>query len=521
MLRRTVRFYCSTGAQHYDVCVIGGGPSGIAAALRAEQYGKRVCLVEKYKVGGADLWDGALQSKTMWEMAKFYDRIKTFGPCLYKEHCLDGLEVNEHMMHESLNRASQTRQAQILEALSESGVSLLKGTAEFQSPNLIHVHTQEPGRAPQPINADYFIIASGSTPRVHPQYAANGTTIQTSDHIMRTPIPKSMVIIGAGVIGCEFASIAANFGKTKVSIIEKAERMLPNEDEDVASYVEGLLAKKGVVFHHNASLHKLESFEEVDTPFVRYTIKSAKSGELQSFDVERALISIGRVPNYSGLGIEKAGCSVRNGRLEVDQFGRCVPCNHIYAVGDATVDIALVNMGENEAMAAVDHIYRPRREIPPDTQNLSTIMFLDQEVASVGLSEKYCKENNIAYIAARYGYDFVTRAVCMGAAEGFVKIIVTNDREKTVLGVRAVGAHASSIVELASLAIHNQQSVYDMGELLPAYPAMTQGFQECLRVLVNRSILKPNVFPQVRLWRWSPGGFDRGRAYANQSRSRR
>jgi dihydrolipoamide dehydrogenase len=521
MLRSTGLRRCSTGAKHFDLCVVGGGPAGIAAALRAEQHNKKVCLIEKHKVGGADLWDGALQSKTMWEMAKFYDRIKTFGSLMYKPESIHGLEVNEEMMHASLNRASQTRQAQILEALSESGVEVFKGTGEFQSPNLIHVHSRDRSKAPQPVNADYFIIATGSVPRVHPQYAANGTTIQTSDHIMRTPVPKSMVIIGAGVIGCEFASIAANLGKTQVSIIEKSQRMLPNEDEDVASYVEDLLAKKGVIFHHNASLHKLESFDE-GTPeaHVRYTIKNTKTGDLQSFDVERALISIGRVPQYSGLGIEKAGCSVKNGKLEVDPFGRCVPCNHIYAVGDATVDIALVNMGENEAIAAVDHIYRPRREIPPDTQNLSTIMFLDQEVASVGLSEKQCKEKNIAYIAARYGYDFVTRAVCMGAAEGFVKILVTNDRQKTVLGVRAVGAHASSIVELASLAIHNQQSVYDMGELLPAYPAMTQGFQECLRVLVNKSILKPNVFPQVRLWRWSPGNFERGRAYAVQGSRR-
>jgi len=523
MLRRNFTFF-GLAAKQFDVCVIGGGPAGVAAALRAEQYGRKVCLIERGQIGGADLFDGALQSKTMWEMAKFYDRIRTFGSSMYEDGCLENLEVDETLLREGMVEAAMTRQGQITAALNESGVEIIRGVGEFQSPHLIHVHPAKgaPEAPPQPVNADYFVIATGSVPRVHPSYAANGTTIQTSDHFMRSPLPKSMVIIGAGVIGCEFASIAANLGKTKVSIIEKSNRMLPMEDEDIGSYIESLLAKRGVCFHHNAALHHLESVGE-GTPdaHVNYTVKNTKTGDLETYEVERALISIGRVPQYSGLGIEKAGCSVKDGKLVVDDFGRCEPNKHIYAVGDATVDIALVNQGENEAIAAIEHIYRPRREVPPNTDNLSKIMFLDQEVAAVGLSETDCKKQNIAYMAARYGYDFVTRAVCMGAADGFVKIIVTNDRQKTVLGVRAVGAHASSIVELASLAIHNQQSVYDMGELLPAYPAMTQGFQECLRVLVNRSILKPGVFPQVRLWRWEPGNFKRGRAYAVQPGSRR
>ena len=148
-------------------------------------------------------------------------------------------------------------------------------------------------------------------------------------------------------------------------------------------------------------------------------------------------------------------------------------------------------------------------------------MFLDEEVAAVGMNEQDCRKEQVSYMMARYGYEFVSRAVAMGDIKGFIKIIVTNDREKRVLGVRAVGAHASSVVELASLAIHNHQSAYELAELMTAYPAITQGFQECLRVLVNRSIMKPGVFPQVRLWRREPGNFQRGRAYAVQPGSRR
>lgn len=513
MLRRT---FVSRFQQlpHYDVCVIGGGPAGVAAALRAVDYGKKVCMVEKSQIGGADLWDGALQSKTMWELAQFYNRLRSFGPRMFTDKTIADAKPLEEKIHSALKNVSTKRQTQIVDQLKRANVEIYKGVGQFQTPNELVIEGK--GDEAATVTSDYFIIATGSVPRVHPQYRADGMVIQTSDHIMRTPIPKSLVIIGAGVIGCEFASIYANLGITQVNIIEKATRMLPMEDADVASYVETLLTRKGVRFHHQAALDGLEIVrpEGGATPFVRYGIKNTVTNEKEVFEVERALVSIGRVPNYSGLGLERANCCVINGKLDVDQYGRCKPHKHIYAVGDATVDVALVNMGESEATCAVNHMFKPQRETSPVVDNLSTIMFLDQEVAAVGLNEQTCRQRNIAYIAARYGYDVCSRAIAMGSPEGFVKIIVTNDRQKTVLGVRAVGAHASSIVELASLAIHNNQSVYDLGDMITAYPAMTQGFQECLRMLVDRSILKPNVFPQLRTWAWSPGNFSRGRAYA-------
>eukprot|EP00658_Telonema_sp_P-2_P008880 TRINITY_DN13363_c0_g1_i2.p1 TRINITY_DN13363_c0_g1~~TRINITY_DN13363_c0_g1_i2.p1 ORF type:complete len:177 (+),score=40.92 TRINITY_DN13363_c0_g1_i2:316-846(+) len=168
-----------------------------------------------------------------------------------------------------------------------------------------------------------------------------------------------------------------------------------------------------------------------------------------------------------------------------------------------------------EGRACVDHMYcsKPEADIVPDFDNLSTIMFLDQEVAAVGLNEQQCQKRCIAYKMARYGYEFVSRAVAMNNTRGFVKLIVTNDRKMQVLGVRAIGPHASSIVELASLAIHNKESAYKLEELLTAYPAVTQGFLECLRMLLGSSVLKPNVFPELVVSEWHPPEFNRGRAY--------
>jgi dihydrolipoamide dehydrogenase len=421
------------------------------------------------------------------------------------------LILNEGKMRKTLNDVAVFRMQQYETALRAANVRVLQGHGSFIDENQLHVHNAETGEY-HAVTADYFIIATGSKPRRHPHYYTNKKSIITSDEIMSQDLPKSIVIIGAGVIGCEFASILANFGKTQVHIIEKADRILPMEDADISGYQQALLEAKGVIVHKECKLFDLQSIENEDgTTCVHYAIQNNKTKALQTFQVERALISIGRVPNYKGLGLENTKCKVTDGRLTTDKFGRCTPHNHIFAVGDATMDIALVNMGEYEARCAIDHIYSERLIAPPTTENLSTIMFLDEEVAAVGYNEKQLREKGSGYLVARYGYEFVSRAVAMGDTQGFVKIIVTNDNEKRVLGVRAIGPHASSVVELASLAIRNNQSAYDLAELMTAYPAITQGFQECVRMLLNRSILKPNTFPSLVMKEWHPMGLTNGR----------
>ena len=506
---------------HFDVCVIGGGPAGVSAALRCIDYNKSVCIIEKSRIGGVDLWNGALQSKTMWEMSKFMANINGGASRrIFHEEIGQHMQLDEDKMRRSLVQASEFREAQILHALREANVKLIEGKAMFSSPNEVNVHSTLTGDY-SVVTADYFIIATGSYPRDHPHFPCDKVRIVSSDEIMMQSIPKSLVVIGAGVIGCEFASIFANLGKTKVHLLDKAPRILPMEDEDIALYVQELLQKKGVIVHHECSLFDLQSWEDQPESGVQYTIQRNKDKTLETYDVERALVSIGRVSNYRGLGLENTKCRVQDGKLITDQYQRCMPHTHIYAVGDATMDIALVNMGETEARLAVDHIYSAKREQVTHINNLSTIMFLDEEVAAVGLNEQECVKMNISYMMAKYGYEFVSRAVAMGDTKGFIKIIVTNDRQKRVLGVRAVGPHASSIVELASLAIHNNQSAYELAELMTAYPAITQGFQECLRMLLGRSILKPNVFPQLILKTWSPPDFDRGRSYQEQMSKQR
>lgn len=506
MIRRCLRLW----AKKFDVCVIGGGPAGIAAAIRAYDFGKTACIIESSKIGGADFWNGALQSKTMWEMAQFSNSIseainnKTLIPV--KEIP----SIKHDAIQKAIHEVAVTREEQVRKQLVASNIEILNGFGSFETPNTVKVTN---GNGSEIVEADNFVIATGAQPRKHQTAVADGKVIFTSDDVMLQEFPKSIVIIGAGVIGCEFASIFANFGFTKVNIIEKNSRILPVEDEDVSLFVQGLLEKKGVSIHRHSEMVE----NVVENGVFKYTLRDLRDGSKKTHEVEKALVSIGRVPNVAGLNLEGIGVQVKGGRLERDAHFRVMPHKHIYSCGDVSTRVALVNVGQLEGRSCVEHMYTPYPESQSiaKLENLSTIMFLDQEVAAVGLNEKQCQANNIAYKMAKYGYEFVGRALTMGNTNGFVKLIVTNDKKMQVLGVRAIGLHASSIVEFASLAIANHESIFNLSELRVAYPTVSHGFQECVHTLLGTSTLKPNVFPQIVVREWTPPNFERGRAYQN------
>lgn len=492
----------------YDVCVIGAGPAGIAAAIRAYDFGKKTCIIEGDKIGGADFWNGALQSKTLWEMAKFHNSI--YHSCKNKTFTFlkDIPSIKHETVQKTLLDVADTRSHQVLKQLEFSGVDILRGFGSFVTPNSLSVKSKDKTEI---LEADYFVIATGAKPRKHATAAADGKVIFTSDDIMLQPFPKSVVIIGAGVIGCEFASILANFGLTKVNIIEKNSHILPVEDEDISLFVQGLLEEKGVSIHQRSEMIE----NSIEKGEFKYTLKNLNDGSHHTHVVEKALVSIGRIPNLSNLNLEGIGIELKNGRIERDGYFRVKPHKHIYSCGDVSTRVALVNVGQLEGRSCIEHMFTPYSESQNVARldNLSTIMFLDQEVAASGLNEKQCQAQNIAYKMARYGFEFVGRALTMGNTNGFVKIIVTNDKKMQVLGVRVVGVHASSIVEFASVAIGNHESIFNLSDLRVAYPTVSHGFQECVNILMGTSTIKPNVFPQIVVKEWTPSNFERGRAY--------
>ncbi|CAM42443.2 dihydrolipoamide dehydrogenase [Leishmania braziliensis MHOM/BR/75/M2904] len=499
-------------AKKFDVCVLGGGPAGIAAALRAYELGKKACIIEEARIGGADFWNGALQSKTLWEMSKFARYSMGNTSYRFMKSVCELPKIKHENLIKAITTSAETRESQTLEVLANAEIELVFGFGFFKTPNLIGVAKKD--GTEENVEADYFVIATGAQPRSHPTAVADGKVVFTSDDIMWQPLPKSIVIIGAGVIGCEFASIFANFGVTQVNIIEKSGRILPMEDEDIALFVQTLLENKGVCFHHHSAMES----SNIEEGKFNYTLRDVRNNSLHEHVTDSALVSIGRVPMVSKLNLEAIGVKMENNRINRDEFLRVAPHKNIYACGDTCTRAALVNVAELEGRACIDHMYipYPEEQLKLKLDNLSTIMFLDQEVAAVGLNEQQCQKMSIGYKMARYSYEYVGRALAMGNTRGFIKLVVTNDKRMQVLGVRAVGPHASSIIELASLAIHNCDSAYDLRNLHAAYPAITQAFQECLHMLLGSSILKPGVFPQLVVREWNPPHFEHGRSYAKK-----
>ena len=485
--------------RNFDVCVIGAGPAGFAAAMRAWDYGKKVCLIERGLLGGGGIHNGALVSKTMWELSR------NFRTALRRDRGYTslGVEVDFKQVAHCVSTAANEKMAQYERQLSmlsqptpsfPGSITTMTGTAHFVDEHTVFVDGNDLGNE-RLIHADNIVIATSSRPRLLDNIAIDGHSIMTSDHIMRLEcFPRSLVIVGAGVIGCEFATIFASYGKTKVYLIDRADRILPFEDYDVAKLCATRLEASGVTIHHQADLASMEVVDGM----VEYTLRY-HTGALETIRVEKALVSVGRVPNTKGLKLENAGVKLTQwGHIEDTDTRTSVP--NIYAVGDVTLDIALVSIGEIEGRHAVDHMYSEAPPAPLSYENVSSIMFLDPEVAVVGLNELKAQELKIPYKVAVYGCSLVNRAIAMRSTDGFIKLLVTNDDEMKILGMRALGEHASTSIEAVSLMIHQGRSIHDLTELLHPHPAVTEALQDCVRMLLGSSILKPHVFPsELRL----------------------
>lgn len=482
--------------KHYDLCVIGAGPAGFAAAMRAVDLGKRVLLVEKGQLGGAGIHRGALSSKAFWEIAlRVHTARQTAQKC--------GIELPAFpykALRAQVEKAEQAAIGQLelsIEAVNqlhpEGHLDLLFGKGEIRGPHQVAILRDD---SIVHVSADHILLATGSRPRQLPNVVIDEETIFSSDGIEQLENhPKSLVILGAGVIGCEFATIFALLGHTKVYLIDKADRILPCEDRDLVELVEAKLAEIGVHIHRNAALNFMRKTDHGVTYELMF-----KDGHVEQFHVEKALVAVGRVPNVEGLGLENAGIEVSDrGHIVSESCDTCTSCDSVFAVGDLTADIALVNVGELEGRFAVEKMFGIRdKDLCYD--NISTIMFLHPEVAGVGMNEAEAQKQGIPYRAARVDYRAIPRAIAMGETDGFIKILVRPE-DGTILGMRAMGEHASSAIQAVALMIRNRIPIHELAELIHPHPSITEGVQECARALAGTHIRKG---PFVRTWDWNP-----------------
>ncbi len=469
--------------QHFDLIVIGGGPAGYAGAMRAIDFGKKVLLIEKKRLGGAGVYDGVLTSKTLWEQSLKVASIREMVPNFEVK-----FDAISKIVHEAIyeRKTQMTVHSQLLQKLKNRLFFYEKGTAYLKDKNHVQI-TKDDGKK-KTVSADFILIATGSRPRIPANIKVDEQIIVTSDGIKNfTSFPKSMVVLGAGVIGCEFATIFSCFGTTKVFLIDKAERILPFEDEDVAEIITTNLELHDAHVHHGSSLKRME----IVNGKVEYDLEH-KDGHTETLTVDKALISIGRVANVENLGLENAGVKLKEkGSIWDDDTQTNI--SNIFVAGDVTTEVALVNVGEREARHAVVRMFGPTIK-PLSYKNISTIMFLNPEVAAVGMSEQECVAKGIAHKVVKLDYATNARAIAMRKTKGFFKIIVTNDSGMRILGMRVVGEHASSAIQGVAYLIYTNQGIRELADMMHPHPSIIEGVQECLRMLLHKSIYKPYVF---------------------------
>ena len=470
--------------EKYDLVVVGGGPSGYAAAMRALDFKKKTLLVEKDKIGGAGVTNGALSSKTWWELSR---ETASFRKNLHRFN-LEEPTINYKEIQDEVRRAVDERKSMLNEHMDflrnlNHGISLdfKKGTAKLLSKNEIEI---ENNGVKEIVWADYIVLATGSRPRHLPELPIDEKIVMTSDGIeSMEDFPDSMVIVGAGVIGCEYATIFSGFGKTKVHLIDKGDRILPFEDEDVVRVIERNMENSGVLIHRNSKLIRME----IKNGKVEYELEYTE-GSKEVFHVDKALVSVGRVPNYLNLWDESVGIKMDSRGIKDDDTQTSI--NNIYAVGDITADISLVNVGELEGRYAVERIFgKPSRKLI--YENISTIMFLNPEVAGVGMNETTAKEKGLDYKVVTLEYACIPRAIAKRNTQGFIKLMVTNDDKMKILGMKILGNQASSAIQAVALLISMDKGIEELAECVHPHPSITEGIQECVRMLLGKSLFKP------------------------------
>jgi dihydrolipoamide dehydrogenase len=468
--------------------------------MRSYDFDNHVCIIEGGNIGGAGIVDGALTSKTMWELSANYAIAKRTD----RGYRVSGLSVDYDEVIDSVYQAARDRQYQMLsqietfskEKSKTKSLRYIQGWGRFTEGKKVIVEKVDGEQVE--IRAKDYIIATGSIPREHPTIEIDKERVITSDHVLSLKqFPKRILIIGAGIVGCEFATIFANFGQTQVHLLDSQDRVIPFEDHDVSDYANTQLSNIGVNILHQAQLREIRK-----EPTHIDVILDHLDGHTEVLAVDTILISIGRVPNVQTLGLEHVGIEVNErGMINVDN--ECRVTDNIYAVGDISGNMALVNIAEMEGRFAAKAIEK-RIKFPLKYNNISTIMFFHPEIAAVGLTERECKEQKIAYRVVFYKHSLVSRAIAMHETDGFFKLLVTDEENPRVLGARAAGLQAAASIMYLAVVMDQEHDIKAIMKTTHPHPSMSEGIQECLRTIVGKPIYKPEAFPNhigFKVWR--------------------
>jgi dihydrolipoamide dehydrogenase len=452
--------------EQFDVTVIGSGPGGYVAAIRGSQLGLKVALVEKDKrLGGTCTLRGCIPTKQLLMSAHYYEKAQHIAEF--------GVEVSEVKL--AFANVQKRKEKVVLKnskgiefLMKKNTVTVFKGTGKLALPGKVEV-TGEDGKT-ETINTKNIIIATGSVVRPIPGFETDGERVVNSDHILELKeVPKSLIVMGAGAVGVEFASVYSRFG-TETTLVELMPRLLPLEDEEVSKELEKSFRKRGIKSQLDT---KLEKMEKTDTG-VRLTGKTSK-GEAVTLEASMLLVAVGRMPYLEGLGLEGSKIVVERGAVKVDEFCRTGEPN-VYAIGDVIPTPWLAHLASKEGILAVEQIAGEKAQ-PINMRLVPNCTYCDPEVASVGLTEKKARDEGYDVKVAKFPFSASGKARILGEEEGFVKI-VSETKYDELLGVHIIGPHATELIAEACVAMQLESTAEELGNTMHAHPTISEAVME-------------------------------------------
>lgn len=455
--------------------ILGAGPGGYVAAIKAAQLGAEVTVIEEKEVGGTCLNLGCIPTKALVassEALSLIKRAEEYGVFINGEVRPDLKKIMERK-----DRIVSTQVKGIRSLFKVRNIRLVEGRGELAGGLKVKVRRKDGGE--ETIEGDRIIIATGSSPATIPAFPVDGVNILSSDDVWKlSEIPKSMVIIGAGVIGTEFACIFRELG-TEITMVELLSRALSTEDEEISEIMEKELKKKKIKLFTSVKVESVRSSSE------GVTLKLSDGREIEA---EKVLVSIGRAFNTDGIGLERTGIEKGprgeikvNDRMETSERG-------IYAIGDVTGGILLAHVASKEGIVAAVNACGGNERI--DYSVVPAAIFSSPEIASVGLREFQARESGIPVVTGTFQYRALGKAHAMGEISGLFKIVADAKTDR-VLGVHIIGAHASDIIHEAALAIKAGLKVKDIADMIHAHPTLSEGLMEAAEDVHNMAIHLP------------------------------
>jgi dihydrolipoamide dehydrogenase len=464
-------------AEKYKLVVIGAGPGGYVAAIRAAQLGIKTAVVEREYFGGVCLNWGCIPSKTLLhvtELKRHIEEAKRIG--LKAENVSIDLDLLRKHKETTVKRLT----GGVKMLLDKAGVTSFMGSARFLSPTKIEVASDA---AKTEIEAEYFIIATGAHPMHLPMLKQDGKLIFGARESINVPnVPGEMLVVGAGPIGVEMATIYQTLG-SKVTIVEILNSVLPFLDSDISTLTERALKKQGMKIMTGAKVMKSES----SGGKVKVGIETG--GKLEDHTYDAVLVAAGMIPNTTDMGLDKIGVKLdAKGFVQVDAKMRSNVAN-VFAIGDVAGGVLLAHKASHEGVVAVEALSGSGASA--DWKGVPYAVFCDPEVAGVGLTEKEAAQKGIKVRVGKFPYQGVGKAVATLATDGFAKVIADAETD-AILGIHVVGPHAGDIVFTGTALLELDCTAEDLGHLMAIHPTLSEALMEAGLAAHQRAIHIPN-----------------------------